>query len=293
MTQVCTEIRINGPLEAVFDLTTTTRYWPRWHPATTAVAGVTDRPLALGDQVREYAVIGGRAQEGTWTVAEHQRPESVLLQIDGGRIQIGYTFENEGSDDDGSEGDGPTTRLRRVLTHRPEDFAGGATNTTALESYMSTQSEEALQRLKWLVEYQLHLEHNKRRALDILERMFNQRELSILDEGFTPDAGIHDPGMDFRGPAELRGGLEALLVAFPDFHFSVLEQLAEDDRVMIRYRGQGTQHAEFLGFAANGRAIDYTGIVLVRLEGQRIAEFWAQPDQLGLLKQLGAQVSPV
>ena len=126
---------------------------------------------------------------------------------------------------------------------------------------------------------------------EILERAFNQRDFAAVDQGFTADAAIHDPGMDFRGPAELRVGLEALLTAFPDFHFSVLEQLAEDDRVMLRYRGQGTQHAEFLGISSTGLRIDYTGIILVRLAGQQIVEFWAQPDQLGVLRQLGARMS--
>ena len=82
-----------------------------------------------------------------------------------------------------------------------------------------------------------------------------------------------------------------MLRAFPDFHFTVLDQLAEGDRVVIRYRGQGTQRDEFLGIPATGRRIDYTGLLLVRLDGERIAEFWAQPDQLGILKQLGAQIS--
>jgi predicted ester cyclase len=45
-----------------------------------------------------------------------------------------------------------------------------------------------------------------------------------------------------------------------------------------------------LGIAATGRRVEYTGM-LVRLEGKRIAESWAQPDQLGLLKQLGARVT--
>jgi predicted ester cyclase len=132
------------------------------------------------------------------------------------------------------------------------------------------------------------LERNKQRVRSVLERAFNRRDLAALDDGFTPDAAILDPGMDFRGPAELRAGLSKLLDAFPDFHFTVLDQLAEGDRVVIRYRGQGTQRAEFLGVAASGRRIDYTGMLLVRLEGERIAEFWANPDQLGVLRQLGA-----
>jgi predicted ester cyclase len=205
----------------------------------------------------------------------------VLLHIDQGRIEIGYTF---------SEADS-ATRLSRELTYRPEDFAGGTTDPAGLEARMSAQSEEALRRLKWLVEHQLVLQTNKRIVRDVLERAFNQQDFAALEEGFTAEAAIHDPGMDFRGPAELRGGLESLLSAFPDFHFSVLDALAEDDRVVLRYRGRGTQRAEFLGIPATGQRIDYTGIILVRLEGQQIAEFWAQPDQLGLLKQLGARIS--
>jgi hypothetical protein len=33
-------------------------------------------------------------------------------------------------------------------------------------------------------------------------------------------------------------------------------------------------------------------MLLVRLEGERISEFWAQPDQLGLLNQLRSDRVP-
>jgi predicted ester cyclase len=101
---------------------------------------------------------------------------------------------------------------------------------------------------------------------------------------------IHDPGIDMHGPAELRQGLSVLLAAFPDFHFTVEQQLAEGDLVAIRYRGQGTHRATFLGIEATGKRIDYTGIILLRLQDGKIAEFWAQPDQLSVLKQLGAKI---
>jgi steroid delta-isomerase-like uncharacterized protein len=279
-TNVCNEIRIDGALEPVFDLVTTTRYWPQWHPATESVAGVTDRPLALGDQVRERATIGGRVHEGTWTVAECDRPRRLVLEIDGGRIRITYTFAP----------DQDATLLRRELRYRPQDFAGGTTDPAALEARMHAQSEEALRRLRWLVERLVAAERNKLVARRILEAAFNRQDLDALEAGFTPDAAIHDPGMDFRGPAELRHGLEGLLRAFPDFRFTVLDQLAEDDRVVIRYRGQGTHRGEFLGVPASGRRIDYTGLLLLRLDGERIAEFWAQPDQLGVVKQLGVRL---
>ena len=127
--------------------------------------------------------------------------------------------------------------------------------------------------------------------VSVLEDAFNHGKLEALDRGFTPDAVIHDPGLELRAPAELRQGLVRLRIAFPDFHFTVEDQFATGDRVAIRYRGQGTHHDEFLGVPATGQRIDYTGIIILRLQDGRIAEFWAQPDQLGVLKQLGARVS--
>ncbi len=42
MTRIGDEIRIEGPVETVFARVTTTRYRPRWHPATEGVSP-TDR----------------------------------------------------------------------------------------------------------------------------------------------------------------------------------------------------------------------------------------------------------
>ena len=39
MAAVVNTIKIGGPAEAVFDLVTTARFWPEWHPATRAVGG--------------------------------------------------------------------------------------------------------------------------------------------------------------------------------------------------------------------------------------------------------------
>ena len=214
-------------------------------------------------------------------MSEHTWPERLVLQIDDGRISIAYAFTQVEQH----------TLLRRVLDYRPQDFAGGDSDPAALQTHMREQSHEALRRLKHVVELYVPLEHNKLVARRTLERIFNERDFDALDDGFTPDVLIHDPGVDFRGPAELRRGLEGLLGAFPDFHFTVEDQLAEGDRVMIRYRGHGTHRDEFLGIPATGNRIDYTGMLLLRLEDDRIAAMWANPDQLGLLRQLGATIS--
>ena len=121
-----------------------------------------------------------------------------------------------------------------------------------------------------------------------VEEIFHRGNLCALDRFFRPDALIHDPGVQMTGPVALRSALRGLLAAFPDLRITVQDQIAEGDRLAVRYRGEGTHRAAWRGIPARDRRIHYTGILIVRLDGGRIAEYWAQPDLLGLLQQLGA-----
>jgi hypothetical protein len=46
-TAVVNTVTINGTPKAVFDLITTARLWPQWHPATKGVGGVVERLTVL------------------------------------------------------------------------------------------------------------------------------------------------------------------------------------------------------------------------------------------------------
>src|SRR3989304_10574616 len=73
-TTVSNTVTIRGAPKAVFDLITTARLWPQWHPATKAVGGVVERPYGLGDLIHERGRIGDKDFETTWKVVEHRRP---------------------------------------------------------------------------------------------------------------------------------------------------------------------------------------------------------------------------
>ncbi|MEZ4863667.1 MAG: SRPBCC family protein [Caldilineaceae bacterium] len=142
MTTITNHTHILGPAAAVFDLVTTLRFWPAWHPATTGVGGVTQRPFQLGDKLLERAQIGARSHEGIWTVVAHERPHRATLRMGNGRLQISYTFTPNGNGVD----------FARTLEYQPADFAASIPDPDQLASYMFTQSEQALARLKALVE---------------------------------------------------------------------------------------------------------------------------------------------
>jgi hypothetical protein len=156
MATVINTILIQGAVAAVFDLVTTTRFWTQWHPATIGVGGVTERPFQLGDQIRERAQIGAHTYEGIWTVIDHERPLRARLRAGSGRIHIGYTFAQAGEE----------VRLTRTLEFFAEDFRASVSDISKIEPLMDSQSEQALHKIKALVENILAQEY----TLAIVER---------------------------------------------------------------------------------------------------------------------------
>ena len=71
MPRVSHHFVVDRPIDAVFDVVTTARFWPEWHPATRGVEGDTGRPARFGDQITEYVTIAGIQGSGTWTAVEH------------------------------------------------------------------------------------------------------------------------------------------------------------------------------------------------------------------------------
>jgi len=137
-TTVVNTVTINGPPKAVFDLITTARLWPQWHPATKGVGGVVERPYGLGDLIHEHGRIGDKDFETTWKVVEHARPSKIVLQSQKSPTRITYTFTP------GKE----TTIFTRKLEYQAENFAP----VKELEKVMRDQSEQGVNRLKALVE---------------------------------------------------------------------------------------------------------------------------------------------
>jgi len=89
------------------------------------------------------------------------------------------------------------------------------------------------------------------------------------------------------GPEGIKQAVMQFRIAFPDFTYSVEEELAERDLVMTRFAARGTNLGRFLGHKPTGRVVAYTGFDLNRIERGRIVESWVNYDALTLLQQLG------
>ena len=73
--------------------------------------------------------------------------------------------------------------------------------------------------------------------------------------------------------------------AFPDFRFTVEEQIAEGDMVVTRWTARRTHEGKFQNVEATGRGIRLVGTDIDRVIGGK--ECWAHVDEFCLLQQLG------
>ena len=121
------------------------------------------------------------------------------------------------------------------------------------------------------------------------EEAINLRKLDVIDEIVAFDV-LHRSVTftDLTGPTGVKQNLAAALTAFPDLHYTVEDVITENDRVVVRWRAEGTQKGGFQGIAPTGRHIAWTGINIYRMSCGRIAEVWTEVDGVGRLRQLGA-----
>lgn len=75
--------------------------------------------------------------------------------------------------------------------------------------------------------------------------------------------------------------------AFPDGRMEIRDLILDGDKVWCYWVSTGTHSAEYLGIPATGRKVEYQGVDIYRFDGDRVAEGWAVPDALSLLRALG------
>jgi steroid delta-isomerase-like uncharacterized protein len=117
----------------------------------------------------------------------------------------------------------------------------------------------------------------------------NQRNLDALDPLVASNWINHgaDPN-EPPGAERFKRIFAELIAACPDFQITVEDQLAEGDKVMIRWRDTGTHTAvPLLGVPPSGKAIVLTGIDVLRIKNGQIIERWSESDRLYLLQTLG------
>ena len=74
--------------------------------------------------------------------------------------------------------------------------------------------------------------------------------------------------------------------AFPDTHHAVDDLIAEGDRVVLRTTAHATHRGRFEGIDPTNRSVEFTGLVVYRIQDGKIAESWGEIDFGRLIREL-------
>ncbi len=122
--------------------------------------------------------------------------------------------------------------------------------------------------------------------------LIDERNLDEAFELYALDYIYHGPGGELRGRDGIRGLWEVFLTGFPDLHSTIEDMVSEGDKVVLRWRVEGTHTGEFMGVAPSNKKITLGITEIFRVENGQLVEAWDQFDQLGLMQQIGAIPMP-
>jgi len=131
-------------------------------------------------------------------------------------------------------------------------------------------------------------EENKALIRRFTEEFRNRGNLAVADELLAPNYILHAGlGPDIRGPEGCKQDIVTVRSAFPDFHVTIDDMVAEGDRVAYRWTMCGTHSGEFAGITPTGKQVTGWGMSIERIVGGKIVETWNRYDTLSLMQQLG------
>jgi steroid delta-isomerase-like uncharacterized protein len=131
-------------------------------------------------------------------------------------------------------------------------------------------------------------EENKALVRLFDEEFWNKGNLAAADELMAANAMIVLSGREYVSLNDFKAFAASLREAFPDWHATTDELVAEGARVAERWTGRGTHQGEFQGIAPTGRQVIVPGTVFYRLASGKITEFRGHFDGVALLQQLDA-----
>jgi predicted ester cyclase len=115
----------------------------------------------------------------------------------------------------------------------------------------------------------------------------DKANLEALKEILSPDVVVHFPGE--AGPIGLEEYMRInrkFFAGFSDFKTTVLDQVAEGDRVATRAMHSVVHSGEYEGVRPSGNRLTYSYIAIDQFRDGIVVEHWVEYDEAGLERQL-------
>jgi len=130
---------------------------------------------------------------------------------------------------------------------------------------------------------------NKELLLKLYSDVLVDWNMSLVDGLIAENFISHDwPKGTPAGPQSFKAFYLKIKAILPDARYQTDDIIAEDDKVVVRWRLLGTQAGEFEGIAATGNPITLSGIAIYRIANDKVQERWVFTDLHLLLQQVAA-----
>lgn len=134
---------------------------------------------------------------------------------------------------------------------------------------------------------------NKAVIYRLFNEVFNQGNISLLDEITTSNYVLEAPGVETeRGIQEglevFKQRITSLRTAFPDIQYTVEEIVADGNKVGVTSSFTGTHRGEFAGIAATNRQVKATELYFIQLNDNKIERLRLAPFGSNVVQLLRA-----
>ena len=128
------------------------------------------------------------------------------------------------------------------------------------------------------------MSENKTIYRRILKDYFENDDETVLEELYAANHVNHFLGVN--GAQAWKQFMVPFREGFPDLHFTIHFQMADDDKVLNCWTAHTTHTGAFMGIPASGKKVSFNGMSVARIEDGKMVEEWSLVDMFSLMQQL-------
>jgi predicted ester cyclase len=115
---------------------------------------------------------------------------------------------------------------------------------------------------------------NKALVRRYYEEVLNQGKLQVFDDLADSSFVSYLADGNSIGSEFYKQAIAGTLAAIAGLHITIEDQIAEDDKVVTRWKATGTPQVEFAGIKPNGKPVTITAIHIHRVQNGKLMEHW-------------------
>ena len=136
------------------------------------------------------------------------------------------------------------------------------------------------------------LQQNKELVRRYFEGWANRGDPAVADALIATNVVLRNPPAVIHSLAEYKQGMAVFHTAFPDLKFTIEDEIAERDRIAVRWTLRATHLGEYYSHPPTGKTMTMTGISIFHIADGKIQDITVNMDKLGQALQLGWLPAP-